>query len=248
MTSDEKSMGGPCENTDRHLWPQMSEPGAPHESLHITRYGFLGINCGGYVYEMPISEWHKLAGGPFPAVADAPVSSKPRVSDSELAGEIANLERLRLNPTGLSTREAYVLLALYELSNRRAPETSGDAIYEDMEGLLADAARYRRLQILGCAVMGTPQLDRGAVSRFTNLDEIVDADLKAHPSRGEDSPVEPRRALKASEPQCNERCTFNTGWKNHGALVMADVDCPLHGLRSALNGFGCNNQEKNDGM
>jgi hypothetical protein len=52
------------------------------------------------------------------------VPSKPRVSDSELAGEIANLERLRLNPTGLSTREAYVLLALYELSNRRAFETT----------------------------------------------------------------------------------------------------------------------------
>lgn len=51
-------------------------------------------------------------------------TSKRRVSDSELVGEIANLERLRFNPTGLSTREAFILLALYELSNRRAFGTS----------------------------------------------------------------------------------------------------------------------------
>lgn len=50
---------------------------------------------------------------------------------------------------------------------------------------LADAMRYRRLRILGCAVMDTPQLAGGFVSRFTNLDEIVDADLRAHPERGE---------------------------------------------------------------
>lgn len=78
-------MGGPCENTDRHLWPQVSEPGAPHESLHITKNGALGINCGGYVYEKPIREWHKLAGGPFPAVPDAPVTSNERLTPEKLA-------------------------------------------------------------------------------------------------------------------------------------------------------------------
>jgi hypothetical protein len=48
-----------------------------------------------------------------------------------------------------------------------------------------DARRYRRLRVLGCAVMDTPQLAQGMVSRFTNLDEIVDGDLRAHPNRGE---------------------------------------------------------------
>lgn len=48
-----------------------------------------------------------------------------------------------------------------------------------------DARRYRRLRVLGCAVMNTPQLNSGTVSRFTNLDSIVDADIDDLPSRGE---------------------------------------------------------------
>lgn len=66
MTHQDKTLGGPCENTDRHLWPEISEPGAPEERLFITKEGALGINCGGYVYVKPIREWHRLAGGPFP--------------------------------------------------------------------------------------------------------------------------------------------------------------------------------------
>ena len=49
----------------------------------------------------------------------------------------------------------------------------------------ADARRYRRLQILGCAPDGSRNLDAGTVLRFTNLDAFVDADLHLHPSRGE---------------------------------------------------------------
>lgn len=48
-----------------------------------------------------------------------------------------------------------------------------------------DAARYRRLRVLGCAVFGTENLKKGFVSRFTNLDEVVDADMEAQKSRGE---------------------------------------------------------------
>lgn len=48
-----------------------------------------------------------------------------------------------------------------------------------------DATRYARLRVLGCAVIDTRQLAEGLVSRFTNLDEIIDADLKAHPERGD---------------------------------------------------------------
>ena len=48
-----------------------------------------------------------------------------------------------------------------------------------------DARRYRRLQVLGCAPSTSKQLENGTVLCFTNLDEFVDADLKAVPSRGE---------------------------------------------------------------
>lgn len=48
-----------------------------------------------------------------------------------------------------------------------------------------DAARYRRLRVLGAAVYGSLDLKQQTVARFTNLDDIVDTDIKAHPSRGE---------------------------------------------------------------
>lgn len=54
-----------------------------------------------------------------------------------------------------------------------------------MAELMRDASRYRRLQVLGCAVMNTPQLAVGTVSRFSNLDKIIDEDIRLNPSRGE---------------------------------------------------------------
>lgn len=48
-----------------------------------------------------------------------------------------------------------------------------------------NARRYRRLQVLGCAVYGHKNLENGTVSRFANLDEIVDEDLSRVPYRGE---------------------------------------------------------------
>ena len=48
-----------------------------------------------------------------------------------------------------------------------------------------DAKRYRRLQVLGCATSTSKQLENGTVLCFTNLDEFVDVDIKAVPSRGE---------------------------------------------------------------
>lgn len=59
------------------------------------------------------------------------------------------------------------------------------ALRAENERLRADAARYQRLRVLGAAVYGTEHLTRGLVSRFTNLDEIVDYDIALHPSRGE---------------------------------------------------------------
>lgn len=50
---------------------------------------------------------------------------------------------------------------------------------------LRDARRYWRLQVLGCAPSNSEHLNHGLVLRFSNLDAHVDADIAAHPSRGE---------------------------------------------------------------
>lgn len=57
--------------------------------------------------------------------------------------------------------------------------------------VVRDARRYRRLQILGCAPGGSHELEQGHVLRFTNLDKVIDDDLKIHPSRGEADPLPP---------------------------------------------------------
>lgn len=48
-----------------------------------------------------------------------------------------------------------------------------------------DAARYRRLRVLGAVPSTSPNLEAGTVLCFTSLDAFVDADIAAHPSRGE---------------------------------------------------------------
>lgn len=62
---------------------------------------------------------------------------------------------------------------------------------EPTEGqdIVRDAARYRRLQVLGCAPAYSTSLDSRTVLRFTNLDEFVDLDMKHNPSRGEAHPL-----------------------------------------------------------
>jgi hypothetical protein len=55
-----------------------------------------------------------------------------------------------------------------------------------MNQIIKDAQRYRRLRSLGAAVHGTDQLDAGLVSRFTNLDALVDHDLATTATRGEE--------------------------------------------------------------
>lgn len=69
------------------------------------------------------------------------------------------------------------------LCKRQAAEV--EALQAQLSVVEGDALRYRRLRVLGCAVMDTPQLDAGTVVRFTGLDAIVDADLRFRRSRGE---------------------------------------------------------------
>ena len=49
-----------AENTDIELWRE-TEGDAYAASIHVTKGGGIGINCGGRVYVKPIREWHRLA-------------------------------------------------------------------------------------------------------------------------------------------------------------------------------------------
>jgi hypothetical protein len=62
-TYDFPSDNGPCENTDTELWRGPDEGCGDFyaDSLHMTKEGALGINCGGRVIVKPIREWHLLA-------------------------------------------------------------------------------------------------------------------------------------------------------------------------------------------
>jgi hypothetical protein len=78
--ASEPQDGGPVVNTDRHLWPDVSDPGAIHESIFVTAEGGIGINVGGYIYVKPLREWHNLAGG---TKAFLPVPDPPEVIPSK---------------------------------------------------------------------------------------------------------------------------------------------------------------------
>ena len=72
-----------CVNTDREIWRrdggEACDPDNYYQpSIHVTKEGAIGINVGGYVYVKPVEEWHKLAGGKFPAVPE-PLSSNHMV-------------------------------------------------------------------------------------------------------------------------------------------------------------------------
>ena len=56
-----------AENTDTEIWRGPDEGGGDYyaDSLHMTKEGLLGINCGGSVHVRAIREWHRLAGGPI---------------------------------------------------------------------------------------------------------------------------------------------------------------------------------------
>lgn len=48
------------QNTDRELWRER-DGDYYADSIHVTEYGGIGINCGGYVITLPLREWHRLA-------------------------------------------------------------------------------------------------------------------------------------------------------------------------------------------
>ena len=53
-------MNEPKANTDREIWRER-ESDFYADSIHVTKEGAIGINCGGYVIVKPVREWHRLA-------------------------------------------------------------------------------------------------------------------------------------------------------------------------------------------
>jgi hypothetical protein len=80
-----------------------------------------------------------------------------------------------LNRIGRDRREAA------EAIERLSAVPQGVKVSDDS----VDAARYRRLRVLGVAPAYTEHLNNGDVLRFTNLDEFIDRDISWTPSRGE---------------------------------------------------------------
>lgn len=60
-TSVQAPANAPTLNTDRHLWPDTSDPDGPLESIHVTAEGAIGINVAGNVVVRPLREWHSLS-------------------------------------------------------------------------------------------------------------------------------------------------------------------------------------------
>ena len=59
----------PAANTDRELWRKGGGDGNGmsyyEPSIHVTQDERIGINVGGYVFEMLVEEWHQLAAERF---------------------------------------------------------------------------------------------------------------------------------------------------------------------------------------
>lgn len=80
VPTKEQCEGQACENTDRHLWPLVSKPDDPYESIHVTKEGNIGINVCGNVLVLPLREWHRRAGGtPGRGIGDEQPPSKDQM-------------------------------------------------------------------------------------------------------------------------------------------------------------------------
>lgn len=60
-----------CENTDREIWRER-EGDYYADSIHVTKSGAIGIDCGGLVFVKSVREWHRLANEPRASHCDCP--------------------------------------------------------------------------------------------------------------------------------------------------------------------------------
>lgn len=70
------SMDQACDNTDHQLWREGRDYYS--DSIHVTKDGGIGINCGGHVIVMALKEWHRVAQEHLHALEMNPVEVRPR--------------------------------------------------------------------------------------------------------------------------------------------------------------------------
>ena len=76
-------------NTDRELWRQT--PGDYYsDSIHVTKGGDIGINCGGTSIVKPLREWHDLAS--VELLRELSQDDAPATPNDELVSAIGRLE------------------------------------------------------------------------------------------------------------------------------------------------------------
>lgn len=66
LTYDKERQTIVCENTDREIWRGPDEGLGSYyaDSIHVTKAGGIGINCGGHVIVKSPRAWHGLAKKP----------------------------------------------------------------------------------------------------------------------------------------------------------------------------------------
>jgi hypothetical protein len=111
MTQDQDRNDG-CQNTDRHLWPQVSEDAfAPR--IFVTAGDGIGIDVGGHVIVKLLRDWHALAARPpLCASAQQPVATVEQVallwSPEEMADLMDALARSADRHTNSYTETAHL--------------------------------------------------------------------------------------------------------------------------------------------
>lgn len=107
-----------------------------------------------------------------------------RLANLDIASIIEREVLARLSTPGAQVTASDLPEGLADVISAKCAEVK--ALVGDPWGYRpTDAQRYERLRVLGVAPCGTKQLESGTVLRFQNLDDFVDADIAASPSRGE---------------------------------------------------------------
>jgi hypothetical protein len=155
-----------------HWWANPGEEGWYHSSVHLENPD---------EPPFPATHWKSLNG---PSVYDALLAVTVALcSCTRPLAEVRRMASRAWRATGYAKPSSAEQVA--GESSRDELNLPSSARGVGREEVARDARRYWRLRVLGCALAGTPQLASGRVSRFTNLDAAIDADIGAHPDRGE---------------------------------------------------------------
>lgn len=130
----------------------------------------------------------------------------------------------KVNPRGQSSPYC---IRCYEGWSKGGPDTPPTPPDAGTEKAL-DAARYRRLRILGATPSTSQPL---TVLRFPNLDDFIDADIKRQVSRGEYVPIEGSDADPSLEDRLRQ---LSAKWREY---AQHKDTCASHYCAACAKGF-----------